>query len=372
LPTLLFYCRVQFGAGHWVRSAALLAGLARRFRVVLAFRGRLTADLTVPRGVTLVKLPARLSEGDSSLALLLRRERPDAFVLESFPFGRLESSFELISALEEARSGPSPCPFVVSSVRDVQDCRRYRTDVHEAQVCTMIDRYFDAVLVHSDPRYFPLGSTFRRVNDLRADVVHTGYVVRADETPRWSPAAHEPRIVVSAGGGRGGEDLLRAAVEAQRTEGLADEFSMRVVAGTLILQDTWDELRLAAAGVPRLELIRWIDDLPCELARAAVSVSRCGYNTALDLIRTAVPALVVPYATPYDDEQSIRAATLAKLGAVRWLRPSLLDPQTLAEEIRRTARFRPRPLVLDLNGVDRSVEIVDEGVRRRNLPAPRA
>ena len=45
----------------------------------------------------------------------------------------------------------------------------------------------------------------------------------------------------------------------------------------------WDELTGRAAGVPRLTLRRWTENLRERLATAAVSVSRCGYNTALDL-----------------------------------------------------------------------------------------
>lgn len=369
MPTVLFYCRVLFGAGHWVRSAALAAGLARRFRVVLALRGRLTDDLSLPSGVRLVQLPERSSANDSALTKLVRREKPDAFLVEYFPFDRFDSSFELIPALQEARGGPGPPSFVASSVRDVQECRRFRKDVHEARVRTLVDRYFDAILVHSDPRLFALGSTFGRVEDLRAKVIHTGYVVRAAEVRRWSSESYESRIVVSAGGGRGGEDLFHAAIEAQRKQGLADEFSMRIVAGTFLPADTWGELRQAAKRIPRLDVIRWVDDLPGTLADSAVSVSRCGYNTTLELLLTGVPALVVPFATPTQDEQSRRAVTLARLGAVRLLRPALLDPRTLANEIRRTATFRPKPLELDFNGVDRTVEIVAEGVRRRNMLA---
>ena len=37
-------------------------------------------------------------------------------------------------------------------------------------------------------------------------------------------------------------------------------------------------------------------DLAAEMRAAAVSLSQCGYNTALDIIVAQVPALVVPYA----------------------------------------------------------------------------
>lgn len=361
---MLFYCKVVFGAGHWVRSAALLAGLARRFRVVLALRGRLTDDLAVPPGVTVVPLPEATRDGASSLVGLFRRERPAAFLVEYFPFGRQEAADELLPVLELARGRTGPRPFVACSLRDVQHCRERRQGDYDAAVCAWIGRYFDAILVHSDPKVFSLGSTFARAEDLRAEVIHTGYVVPEGEAPRWSRDAHAPRIVVSVGGGRGGEGLLHAAVQAQRYAGLADEFTMRVFAGTYLDAVSWDTLRRAAGCTPRLELFRWVDDLRGELATAAVSVSRCGYNTALDLLRTRVPALVIPYGTSTEDEQTRRAVRLAGLGAIRWLPPDRLDPQVLADEIRRTVAFRPKAVPVDFDGVRRSVEVVAEGVLR--------
>ena len=84
-----------------------------------------------------------------------------------------------------------------------------------------------------------------------------------------------------------------------------------------------------AARPPGLELVRTVPDLGAELRAAAASVSQCGYNTALELLRSRVPALVVPYATPEEDEQRRRARRLARLGACG-SRPGLLDPRTLA------------------------------------------
>ncbi len=49
---------------------------------------------------------------------------------------------------------------------------------------------------------------------------------------------------------------------------------------------------------------------------ARASISQCGYNTALDLVVSEVPALVVPYGTVTENEQRHRAQRLAALGAV--------------------------------------------------------
>ena len=55
-------------------------------------------------------------------------------------------------------------------------------------------------------------------------------------------------------------------------------------------------------------------------------MSQCGYNTALDLLRARVPALVVPFAEGREDEQTRRAARLERCGALRVLPPERLEP----------------------------------------------
>jgi predicted glycosyltransferase len=105
-----------------------------------------------------------------------------------------------------------------------------------------------------------------------------------------------------------------------------------------------------------------VPDLGAELSQAAASVSQCGYNTALELLRARVPALVVPYATAEEDEQQRRARRLALLGAVRVLDPERLAPATLAAELERLLEFEPARPRLDLDGARRTCELLWERV----------
>ena len=60
-------------------------------------------------------------------------------------------------------------------------------------------------------------------------------------------------------------------------------------------------------------------DLSAEMAASRLSISQCGYNTALDIVRAGVPALVVPFADGGETEQTDRARRLEALGALRVL-----------------------------------------------------
>jgi predicted glycosyltransferase len=157
-------------------------------------------------------------------------------------------------------------------------------------------------------------------------------------------------VLVSAGGGRVGEPLLAAAVRAQPLTGRP----MRLVGGPLLPDAAWE--RIEALAGPDVELRRCVGDLGAELREARASVSQAGYNTALEVVRSGVPALLVPYATPEEDEQSRRARRLERLRAVRVLHPERLDPVALAGAIRGLEDFWPQPAGIALDGARRTTE----------------
>lgn len=370
-PRVVVYCRVWFGSGHWMRTSAIMAAMARRFAVTAIVDGALTPDLPPPAGVDTVFLPppdpARpvdaMRRRVEALVGVLERDHPAALVIEYFPFGRIEVVQELTRCLMAARRRPHP-PLVVCSLRDIQQRLRPNQAVFDRDAATLVNRYFDAVLVHADPAFVRFEDTVANAAAIRAAVHHTGYVA-ADPAP-LEPRPRDGVVVVSAGGGRGGDQLLLSALAAQRETDLPESFAMRIIAGTLVADDTWRALNQGAVGCPRLEVVRWVPDLAGELAGVAVSVSRCGYNTAIDLVRSRVPALVVPYATPQEDEQTMRADRLARAGLVRVLAETSATPARLAGEIRTTAAFRPEPATLDFNGAEHTADLLQAMLQAGN------
>ena len=95
-----------------------------------------------------------------------------------------------------------------------------------------------------------------------------------------------------------------------------------------------------------------------------MSVSHCGYNTALEVLRSRLPALVVP-ALEEGDQETARAGRLERLGLVRVLPRERLTPQSLAAEIQGLREFRPAPFDLDVDGARASAALLERlaGVR---------
>ncbi len=202
---------------------------------------------------------------------------------------------------------------------------------HDDRAAALANAHLDAVLVHCDPRFARLEETFKPTEPLTIPVHYTGFVTKGTAPPQ----ARADHIVVSAGGGRVGAPLLKAAIEASHGR------PMRAIAGPLMPQDDYEQLRRLAPE--NVELIRSVPDLAAELSRAKASISQCGYNTALDLLRTHVPALVVPYATPEEDEQTRRARRLEQLGVLQ-------VATHINGDLPRLLEFTPSPTTLDLDG----------------------
>jgi predicted glycosyltransferase len=374
-PPLLFYCQHSLGLGHLSRAFALGEALAQVFDVVLLCGGKLPPAIKPPEGVRVVPLSpigagidGRLISHDRGVSLeraralrlgtildTFRSLRPEAIVIEFFPFGKRRFADELVPLLEEARSLGPTAPIIVSSIRDILIGRGNEQEQFDDRASELANRYFDVVLAHSDPDFARLDESFRPRVPLRIPIHYTGFV--ASNGGAHLGARPRRGVVVSAGGGIAGTPLLSTAVAAHRL--LDDDIEMRVITGPFLPQGAWRSLRAQAAGLEGLTLLRSVPDLGAELHGARASVSQCGYNTALDILGAHVPALVVPFAEGGEDEQTKRARRLQALGAVRVLEPGGLEPARLAAEIRALLRFRPPSVRFDLEGGANSARILD-------------
>jgi predicted glycosyltransferase len=359
-PALLFYCQHSVGLGHLMRSYALCAELARRFRVVLLCGGELPDGIAPPAGVEIVALPplgvqsGRFGSRDARLSTerawavrseriqaALQSVRPAVVLVELFPFGRAKFARELVPLLREARALGA---LTACSLRDILVSGRDDQRAHDDRARELADAHLDAVLVHCDPSFARLEDTFAPTRPLRVPVHYTGFAANLKGSDPFD-RRREPVLVVSAGGGRVGAPLARAAIEAHPVADLR----MRVVAGPLMPEDDFRSL-------PRregVEIARSVPDLGAELQRAAASLSQCGYNTALEIVRTRVPALVVPYAPPGEDEQTRRARALERRGALR-----VHAGGDLRAALHGLRDFTPAAAALDLNGARRTAELL--------------
>ncbi len=374
--TLLFYCQHSLGIGHLTRSFALARALRERFRVVFLNGGRLPDGVSVPEGVACIDLPplgmddghtvvSRDAGFDVQAARDERRRlidgavastKPALLLVELFPFGRKKFANEILPMIRAARRHGAK---VACSLRDILVDVRPDQQHHDDRARWLVDRYFDAIVVHSDPAFAKLQDSFRPSRPIRTAVWHSGFVV--PQRAAWSNTRRGEHLLVSAGGGIVGDALFRAAIDAHRLT----HRPLRIVAGPFLPEPQWQALQTLAAPLSGVTLLRHVSDLAAEMRTARGSISQCGYNTALDLVVSGVPALVVPYGTVTENEQQHRAERLAALGAVLCIEAQPLDGQTLANAIGRLLHFTPKPAALALDGAARTAELLARLVVRR-------
>ncbi len=375
-PVLLFYCQHSLGMGQLVRSFGLAEALADKFRVVFLNGGRLPEGIRVPEGINIVQLPplgmtvdGRLVSRDEQTSLAQAREmrrwqilarfhtlKPRVIVVELFPFGRKKFADELIPLFDAARQPEAGRPLILCSLRDILVGGRKNQQQHDDWASEMVNRWFDGVLVHADPEFSKIEETFQPRVPMRVPVYPTGFVLPRRDAK--APAKPRRRLVVSAGGGIAGAALFDAALAAQPVLWAEDRLPMTLVAGPFLPDTDWRRLRRKARGRDGLELCRSVPDLGVELHDAVASVSQCGYNTAMDVVYSGVPALAVPFVEGQGDEQMNRARRLEKLGLMRVRHPAGLDGPAFVHEVRALLTLEPSATALDLDGARNTARIV--------------
>jgi len=393
----MFYCQHVLGMGHVIRSLEIIRAL-RSFDVTFINGGAALPDLRLPPDVNITNLPAILSDGEfESLQLAdpshslerIQEERkkillstfeklqPDVLILELFPFGRIRFANELIPLLARIRlNGVSTT--IVCSLRDILVGKSDQIR-HEEWVCSLMNRYFDLLLVHSDPHFQQLEETFSRTQDLNCPIVYTGFVAQSVELKSLTelggiPEApnDSPLIVVSIGGGRVGYELLESAIQATFLLAATMPCRMVIFTGPYLPQEQFDALQTLTLDHPHLSLIRYSPDFLSYLHLADLSISMAGYNTCMNLIATGTQALVLPFTGRGNEEQTIRARKLEALGLVRTISEEQLKPEifsTLIATHRNSSVVEPN-VALDIQGAQKTASALDAFLKQREQVVP--
>ncbi len=366
------YCQYVMGVGHLFRMLEICRALDGHD--VLLLTGGPPVDAAIPEHVRHLPMTGLKMDADFRYLLPMEEgadvekikaerqrmlldtfssEKPDVALIELYPFGRKAFRFELDPLLEMIHApGPMRCR-TVCSLRDIL-VEKKDLSGFEKRVIKILGRYFDALLVHGDPRVIRLEATFTRVPDIPVPLVYTGYVA-----PPVPPGAREgvrsalgvsPRerlVVASAGGGRIGRRLLETVVAAMDRIDPALECRLHLFTGPFLDEATFEKLRRRAGERTRIE--RFTTDFLSYLAAADLSVSMGGYNTCMNILASRVPALVRP--SPRDQEQRLRVERLARVDAMVQLGEDDLDPRRLAAKMEaRLQRSSPPAMSIDMQG----------------------
>ncbi len=359
------------GTGHLARALTLARAFAGAGHAVTLASGGMPAPQLDHRGIDLLQLRPVRSDGVDFTRLLgpeghevgpdtmaARRKAligalaraPDIVITELFPFGRRVLSDEFMALVQGAKT-LARAPVILASVRDIlappsKPEKAARTD-------EIIDRFYDGVLVHADPRSTRLAQSWPVSDLLRPRLIYTGYVAPPAAGPHPDQAG-QGEILVSAGGGAVGTELFETAIGAA---GLMPDRVWRLLVGGADA-----EARIAA--LKRLDPPQGTVVEPARpdfrqmLYHVAASVSMCGYNTAADLLQAGTPAVLVPFDAGREVEQTLRAQSLKHMHAIQVLRHSKLTPQALCRAVDKVIGDPMRDIAeLDRDGAAQSVAL---------------
>ena len=383
-PRVLFYVQHLLGIGHLKRAALICRALAKvGLDTTLVSGGMPLPGLDVG-GARLHQLPP-LRAADLSFSTLLdetgrpvdelrqaqRRDRllaafeelrPEALVVEMYPFGRRQMRFELIPLLEAARA-TLPRPLILTSLRDILS--KAPVPKRAAWIKAQVEHFFDAVLVHADPRFVALEASFPEAADLADALVYTGYVAEGQSVAVGGGATSGRQgVVVSAGGGATGAALIEAALAARPLSALS-EAPWTLLTGPNLPAAQLDALaRQCPENVTLSRAHHRFHEL---LSRSLLSISQGGYNTVADLLRTGPRAVIVPFAAEGEAEQTMRARLLDAAGVVAMLEEQALTPQALSDAMDRAlaAERGPQDFDVDLGGAEASAAWIAQALAER-------
>jgi predicted glycosyltransferase len=396
MKKILFYCQYHLGMGHLVRSVEILRSLATQFEICFVKGGTEVEGLDLPLNIQVVTLPTLLSEhrqlkvADPSqdletvkqhrvLTLLntFDRFQPDCLIIEGYPFKKYQFEFESIPLLERVKSTSRDIK-VICSLRDVVMAQPYLDrDEVIAKTCDRLNRYFDLLLIHSDPQFHRLEESFPAVAEIKCSIQYTGFVAQSlNESSTGTKedaidlARTNPTILISVGGGQLGHDLLDAAVAVSPIlAARLPEYHLQVFTGPLISADRFAALTTAAAGQTNLTLRKFTSQFLTHMQQAKLSISLGGYNTTMNILRTGVNSIILP--SDKDWEQMVRAEKLEKMGILELLTPADLQPQQFADKIGRSIERWQSPTLqktFDLDGAEKTKIAIDKLLNLQTMP----
>jgi len=388
---VLFHYTHKETLGHTTRSIALAHALCRQKADVLILQGGIPQPfIRFPKDCQVSDIPhpfdTRTSFQEHAIPVFAaNRARyilktaadfcPDIFITEFFPFGRLSYAPELLPTLRFLRKKSAR---IIASIGypllvdlDKLEDKKFAA-LHQA-----IFAFFDHFLIHTpkeletayiqktiqSPR---LARSYAKVmNSLKTKIIYTGYVFPEKVTAgKTSLPKMKNSVVISRGGGAVCPKLIVRAIEAQR---LIDEKIKTIIAcgpATTAKEMVLFRSLLKPPDKDRVFLTDYLSDLDERLRDCRVSVSLCGYNTSVQLMRWSIPSVIIPYQNSLSktstNDQVARAALLKEHFSARILDYDAMTASSLADAIKEQLSS-PRPAAAPdswFNGADVSARFI--------------
>lgn len=387
---ILMYSHDTFGLGHLRRCRAIAHALVERYKglyVLIISGSQIAGTFDFRARVDFVKIPSviKLYNGqytsideliDLQDTLEMRKSiirntaeafAPDILIVDKEPLG-LKGEVEDTLALLKTKGTK-----LVLGLRDVMDAPdRLEKEWREKQVIEKIDHFYDEIWVYGTQGFYDPLTGLAGCEPLRGRMTFTGFLKRhlpAIQYPVTLPFTN-PYILVTAGGGGDGADLMEWVLSAyERDKSLPHPAVM--VLGPFMPISARESMRRRAEALENVHVIEFDNRMEALMTGAIGVVSMGGYNTFCEILSFDKRAIIVPRVEPRE-EQLIRAMRASELGLVGLLHPQdACDPEVMAKALHDLpVRAMPSHIGVDglLDGFDAIAESVGGIMAQRTRP----
>ena len=378
---VLMYSHDTFGLGHLRRCRAIAHALVDRFKgltVLIISGSQIAGAFDFKARVDFVKIPSviKLYSGEYTSinnhidiadtlalreALILETAEffdPDVFIVDKEPMGLRGEVEKTLVALQM-----KGCTTVLG-LRDVMDSAELLDEEwRKKDVMDKIASLYDEIWMYGPEDFWdPLQglNTPRRIDQKR---LYTGFLQReipSSEHPRVQQPLPSDYILVTAGGGGDGAELM-SMVLAAREHDRNLIYPLVLVPGPFMKTEEREEIHRRANNLIDVVVIDFDNELETIMDGAAAVVGMCGYNTFCEILSFDKPALFVPRSRPRK-EQLIRATRASELGLAKVLdADNAMDPVKMADALHALPHM-PKPSESDYDLQMNGLQVICERI----------
>lgn len=277
-------------------------------------------------------------------------------ICEGFPFCRHQFSHEYFSFFEEAKKRGIK---LIISARDFPWDEPHQDSLQDwvAYTQNIVCKYYtEKVLIHGDPNYLPLVSDRVRMNNpseviqhLSDKIIYTGYVCNEKIKPHKKT---NNNIFVSTGLNK--EEGMLIFKEITKIADKFPEYKFIMPIANRYLKNIKTKTKNNVVMVP------YIKDMYKLLSSCALYITYGGYNSTMEILKSNIPAIIIPRTDGEKLEQFVRAYTFESYNFFKVVSKSefIKLPKVINECL--TDKKFPIKNNINLQGVKRSADAIRE------------
>jgi predicted glycosyltransferase len=353
---VLIYSHDSFGLGHVSRCRTIANALVAadpNVSVLIVSGSPVIGSYEFRSGIDFVRIPgvvkqietgeydsANLRVGvEHTMAMRTRIIRdtadiyqPDLFIVDKEPTGLRG---EVLPALRLLKERGTP---LVLGLRDVMDDpTALAAEWERKNVVPALRDLYDEIWIYGLPQINKPLTGIEVPPSVRHKMVYTGYLRR--DLPLHSDVPHEleeiddPFILVTAGGGGDGADLIDWVLAAYESDPHIP-YGAVIVFGPFMSAAKREAFKERSAKFRNIRTLTFTNNLGALMQRAAGVVAMGGYNTFCEILSFDKKAIIVPRTKPRL-EQFIRARAARNVGLIEMLDADRgRAPQAMATALR--------------------------------------